>query len=74
MARYNKVLNPGSLSGSAAVMSTDDMVVPAPDKLMTSIGVPVVLRERLAKLKIIPRESWHSVIERAVTELEAHQK
>ena len=41
---------------------------------MTSIGIPVSLRERLRNQKLIPRESWYSVVDRAVTELERKKK
>jgi hypothetical protein len=40
---------------------------------MTSIGIPVSLRDELEKLKIFPkelrhRESWYSVVQRLVKE------
>jgi hypothetical protein len=40
---------------------------------MTSIGIPVSLRDELKKLKIFPkelrhRESWYSVVQRLVKE------
>lgn len=39
----------------------------------TNIWIPVSVIQRMEKLKLVPREPWYSVVERALTELEAHQ-